>query len=467
MTTGLIFIAAILILGGVIATVGDRMGMRVGKARLTLFNLRPRQTATFITIVTGGVISASTLAILFLIDDQLRTGVFELEKIQDELASAREDLQETQTEKDRIRNELATAMNEQEEAQQRLADINQSLADAVERQQRTATQLRQTQGELSRVDANFQAAQEQLQSVSQQAGVLQSDIQRLQNERSQIIAERDRAIANREAEIAERDRAIAEREAQLADLESQQTFLETEIANLEREFEGLRQGNVALLRNQPLASGVVRILDPNAATDAVDRLLAEANRYAIQAIRPDSTNLDTQVLLVTNDQVENLISQIQNGQEYVIRVYSAGNYVLDEPCVVNGEACIRVFMEAGVNRVVFLEGELISSVTIEPSTISPEDLVDQYNLLIASAQFRARQSGILADRIEVAQNQTNVVVNFFEQLRQYSGTVEIQAVSANVTYTEGPVNLELMAVQNGRVLLRTDAMAEDAMQMNP
>ncbi|NJM85416.1 MAG: DUF3084 domain-containing protein, partial [Leptolyngbyaceae cyanobacterium RM2_2_21] len=35
MTTGYILILAVLILGGVIATVGDRIGMRVGKARLT------------------------------------------------------------------------------------------------------------------------------------------------------------------------------------------------------------------------------------------------------------------------------------------------------------------------------------------------------------------------------------------------------------------------------------------------
>ena len=41
MTTGYILILATLLLGGVIATVGDRLGTKVGKARLSLFNLRP------------------------------------------------------------------------------------------------------------------------------------------------------------------------------------------------------------------------------------------------------------------------------------------------------------------------------------------------------------------------------------------------------------------------------------------
>ena len=84
MATGYILIAAILILGGVIATVGDRIGTRVGKARLSLFNLRPKKTAVIVTIFTGGLISASTLAILFAADGGLRKGVFELEDIQRE-----------------------------------------------------------------------------------------------------------------------------------------------------------------------------------------------------------------------------------------------------------------------------------------------------------------------------------------------------------------------------------------------
>lgn len=61
MTSGYILIVAILLLGGVIATLGDRIGTKVGKARLSLFNLRPRKTATLVTVITGSLISATTL----------------------------------------------------------------------------------------------------------------------------------------------------------------------------------------------------------------------------------------------------------------------------------------------------------------------------------------------------------------------------------------------------------------------
>lgn len=60
---------------------GDRIGTRVGKARLRLFQLRPKQTAVLITIGTGTLISASTLIILFSLSASLRQGVFQLDEI--------------------------------------------------------------------------------------------------------------------------------------------------------------------------------------------------------------------------------------------------------------------------------------------------------------------------------------------------------------------------------------------------
>ncbi|MFM7615423.1 MAG: DUF3084 domain-containing protein, partial [Synechococcales cyanobacterium] len=99
MSTGYVLVFAILVLGGVIATVGDRLGTRVGKARLSLFNLRPRNTAVVVTVITGTVISATTLTILFLADSQLRTGLFELGKIQDDLVASRKELEDSITEK--------------------------------------------------------------------------------------------------------------------------------------------------------------------------------------------------------------------------------------------------------------------------------------------------------------------------------------------------------------------------------
>lgn len=459
MTTGFVLVFAILLVGGVIATLGDRIGMRVGKARLSLFNLRPRQTATLISILTGGVISTTTLAILFLIDDQLRTGVFELEEIQDDLATARQDLQATQSEKDAIEADLEQAITQQNTAQRRLREINQSLEAAIERQGRTAQRLDRTLEELNQTEANFRQAQDQLQVISAQTGNLRSEIQQLQADRQQLIAERDQQIADREVQIAERDQQIAEREVQLQALAEQQDELRDAITILGREYLGLRQGNVALLRNETLVSKVVRVTAPSAAPEAVDELLRDANRIALQAIRPDASDPSVQLIQIANADVEQLIEQIQDGEDYAVRIRSAGNYVVGEPCVLAGENCIRVFVDAAPNQVVFAEDESLAAISIVPSSLTNEDLVDRYYFLISAAQFRVRQSGILADTVQIADGRTETVIRFFERLRQQSEFTEVQAVAATTTYTAGPVRIELVALQNGQVLFSTRSRA--------
>jgi uncharacterized protein (DUF3084 family) len=455
MTAQLVLIAAILVLGGVIATVGDRLGMRVGKARLTLFNLRPRQTATIVTILTGSVISASTFALLFALSEQLRRGIFDYEEIQENLTTARQDLEAVSEEKQQIEAQRDEAIEQQRAARNRLRQINQNLEAAIARQARTAARLNQsqdqlnrTQNQLGRIRSSFERARAQLGRVTQQANSLRSEIRELQAGRQQLIRQR-------EEELALRDQAIAEREALLRQLEAQRAFLAQEVQSLEREFQGLRQGNVALLRNQALVSRAFRIVDPTVAPQVIYRLLLEANRIAVQEILPDADDLDQQVIDITNAEVERLVSQIRDGQEYVVRILSAGNYVVGEPCVVAGESCIQVFAAATPNQVVFLDGEIVATVSVDPSTATDEELLDRIRLLVAASQFRARQAGILLDMPQVADGRTQTLISFLRQVKQYNQPIEVQAIASDVTYTAGPVRLQLVAVQDGQILFGT------------
>ena len=67
-----LLILALLVLGGVLSTLGDRLGSMVGKARLSLFNLRPRKTAVVITALTGSLISALSLGLMLLVAAAVR-----------------------------------------------------------------------------------------------------------------------------------------------------------------------------------------------------------------------------------------------------------------------------------------------------------------------------------------------------------------------------------------------------------
>jgi hypothetical protein len=48
------------------------------------------------------------------------------------------------------------------------------------------------------------------------------------------------------------------------------------------------------------------------------------------------------------------------------------------------------------------------------------------------------------------------LINFLRQVKQYNRPLEIQAIASDITYTAGPVRLELVAVQDGQVLFGTE-----------
>ncbi len=468
MTTGYILIAAMLILGGVIATVGDRIGTRVGKARLSLFNLRPKKTAVLVTIFTGGLISASTLGILFAADEGLRQGVFQLEDIQKDLRQQREQLQIAETEKSQIETELSTARSEKTKAQQDLQVINKSLQAANAKQEATQTQLQRTQKQLGEVVSQYQKALNELQSVYDERETLQGAIEELRTERQRLYAEaktaideaktainqRDRQIAQldglikkRNQEIAAREQIIATRESRLKELEQRQNYLEQEVARLEQFYQSyrdLRLGKLALVRNQVLAANVVRVNQANAARQAVIRLLQIANQNAnIQLTEPGENPTNKELLSVTQERIEQISQQISDGREYVVRIFSAGNYV-------RGESQIEFFADAARNQLVFSEGEVLATTTADPKTMTAYQLSQRLDLVISASEFRARNAGIVEGVLREGTH-----LRFFLQLRQYDQPLEIKAIAREDTYTAGPLRIKLLAIFNGVVVFST------------
>ena len=549
MTAGYILVFVILVLGGVIATVSDRLGTKVGKARLSLFKLRPRDTAVVVTVMAGSILSAITLGILFATSKPLRTGVFRIDEIQKRLNNARREINQATQEKNRVETELGQARAAQAQARANLEQINRSLQAANAEQARTQTKLNslrsqlnsvqaaksQTEQQLSQVEAaksqteaqlaSVEAAksrteaqlklvetarsttrtqldrtESQLNTVSAQKTSLGSEIAQLQGERQQLIeqreqvktqiAQRDREIAKREGEIAkrdaaivdrnalitqrdkeiaqraqnlserdraivERDKVIAEREAlletlaqQQAQLEQQQTLLQQQVQVLERDFQAIREGTVAIRRGQILAAGVVRIIDPGTASRSIDRLLQEANKTTVGLMQPDNKKARDQIIQITTAEIDQLISQIKDGQDYVVRIVAGANYLREEKR-------IKVFAEAEINRVVFRAGDVISAVSVDPVTSTDERVREQLQQLIEACQFRARLIGVVGGRVQVADNRIETLAGFVDRLQQYDKPLEVRAIAADVTYIAGPLKIDLVAVQNGVVVFRT------------
>ncbi|WP_341731680.1 DUF3084 domain-containing protein [Microcoleus sp. EPA2] len=549
MTAGYILVFVILILGGVIATVSDRLGTKVGKARLSLFKLRPRDTAVVVTVMAGSILSATTLGILFATSKPLRTGVFRIDEIQKRLNNARRELNLATEEKKRVETELSQARAAQAQAKANLEEINRSLQAANAEQAETQTKLKslraqlnnveaaksKTQQQLSQVEAaksqtekqlaTMEAAklrteeqltivevakastqsqldrtENQLNTVSTQKKALGSEITQLQTERQQLIEQRERVktqiaqrdqeiaqrnqeiakrdqeigsrnklIAQRDKEIAERvqnladrdraivdrDKVIAEREAlletlaeQQTQLEQQQALLQQQVQVLERDFQAIREGTVAIRRGQILAAGVVRIAEPALASRAIDRLLQEANKTTVGLMQPGNTKVKEQIVQITNAEIEQLLNQIKDGQDYVVRIVAGANYLREEKR-------IKVFAEAEINRVVFRAGDVIAGVSIDPLVLKDEQVRQQLQQLIEACQFRARLIGVVGGRVQVADNRIETLASFVDRLKQYDKPLEVQAIATDVTYIAGPLKIDLVAVENGIVVFRT------------
>ncbi|EDX85635.1 hypothetical protein S7335_3337 [Synechococcus sp. PCC 7335] len=468
--TGFILLFAVACLGGVIATVGDRIGMKVGKSRLSLFNLRPRQTATLVSVVTGMVASFSTLMLLIALDGQLRKGLFQLDDIQQELSQAQRDLESAVNERESVEGTLEESRQLQSEAQDRLRQTNRSLRTAIAREEETLSSLIETQ--------------DQLESVSAQIGSLRDEIGGLRSERQQLIEERaavrsqieqrdqalrsrDQELQSRDQQIAQRDQEIEERARRLNDLQAQQTLLTEEIARLDDEFQVLRLGNVAIRRNETLAVTLARSDSEEAAQRAVEAALVQANAIALRSIWPGLEEVEDFVIQFDPDIVQQIIETTIDARSYIIRVSSAANYVVGEPCVGEilnggGEPCLQVNLEAPVNEIRYIPGETVASVQVTQEDLTDEDLAERYRALQVRAEIQARRDGIVYFNPIVARGLTDPVVDFLRQVQVYDQPIEIQAIASQSTYTIGPVYLELAAVQRDRVLFTTQSLQTEA-----
>ncbi len=450
---GYTLILAILILGGMIATLGDRIGTKVGKARLSIFNLRPRDTATVVTIATGGMISASTLGILLLLSGQLRDGLFRLESIRSELSSS-------QQQKQKIETELNTAKTEQEKAQQRLGEINKSLVQAVRKQS-------ETQALLQTVENKFKQADEDLQKASQQEADLRDRIQNLTAEQTSLQAEssqlrEEKSRISGELATISRDREtlkqkVDESEHRLVEIEKQRVALGSEVASLEsaREqllisLEALRKGNVAIFADQILSIGVVR---PNLSKaelrQASIQLIqqAEINARELLDFLPEQAPKEP-VIRITDAQIEILLDKIKDGQSYVIRILSAGNFL-------KRETKIAIAADVTLNRQIFARGAEIATLQFTPD-LSPRALASRIEQLFLLVSFRARREGVLANTItgKVGNFPPEALTELFKVVSELKSPYEIRAVTKEVIFPASSLILELIIRQNGIEIAR-------------
>jgi len=469
MTSALLLIAAILLLGGLLAALGDYLGTKVGKARLRIFNLRPRQTATFVTIFTGTLIAASTLGILFATSASLRKGIFRLDEYLNRLQDTRDELDQARQEKQKVQQQLKQAEQEQARVQRNLDQVNQKyqlaqnkldkisekvtelnkqLSSLKKERQKLVKQRKELEEQIRQKDQELGKQQNQLDKTEQKLKTKQAKLEELEKQKTELQAEikqQDEKIAELDTIINKRDDVLKSQEEKLTRLEKQISQLQSEKRKLEKNYQALRQGDVALVRGEVLSFNVVRLPENQLTEPVINQILREANQNAIKATKPGQEDLKKQIINITKNQVKRMSQVIQDGEEYVIQIMSAGNYL-------RGEEPIRVFADVLPNKKVFDKGETIASLSLNPEEVANGKLSKRIDLLLAASEFRARRSGMVGKI--VVSNEKLELMEFMDQvadLKQFYN--EIHATAAKDSYTSGPLQLTLKLKKDNQVIL--------------
>ncbi len=102
-----ILIILLVLLGGLIATFGDLLGTKIGKARFSLLRLRPKRTASILTVITGGIISSTSIGLLILVSAEFRQRLFvDIPLLQQTLDQSKKALIPLQKEREKLEGKI-------------------------------------------------------------------------------------------------------------------------------------------------------------------------------------------------------------------------------------------------------------------------------------------------------------------------------------------------------------------------
>ena len=386
--TGWLLILALLALGGVLSTLGDRLGSLVGKARLSLLGMRPRRTAVLITVLTGSLISAISLGLMLLVSERLRTGLFELDRLEQRLQTSRSQLSRSNSQLASSRLQVARAEQGKREAQRR-----------------------------------FEQAQARASKLRQELAPLLAQRNKLELERSRLSQEvkgRDAEIRRTEAELAQVRRRISAGAQELKDLESN--------------LIALRRGDVVLSSGQTLASAKVTLERPEQAKEVITALLQQANLNAFRRVLPGQPP-DRQILLVPKNDISKLEGLLAKPGSWVVSILSAAN-------VLRGERQVLAFPDLRPNRPVVKAGEVLASTTIEGDLTAVEPVSRRLNLLLAAAYARAQRQGTLVEGLQFDAASFKQLARELSE-RQSGQVAQLEALAINSASTADPIAVEL------------------------
>lgn len=394
---GAVLILSLIVTGGVIAFIGDRLGTKIGKKRLSIFGLRPRHTSVIVTIFTGAFITTMTFVALAATSENVRTALFGMEELKREMAERSDALAKTV-------DLLAVAELEQE----------------------------QTNEQLTRSKDEMESLKKEQETLLKESEKLKEGNQKLLQTNENLKAEATELAAQNKA-IAEENNTLAEKNENLT---KNNANLEKRAEDLQSGLITMREGDIAIRANEVLASGVISGGRSKAEVEADFAALANLASRNISARY--GVNITDSDIWIYPPEYEAAVSEILTSKtDSVVRILAAGN-------LLRGEA-VRSSLEVYPNSIIYQQGEFIIAraytINNDRANIYEEMLMD----FLRQVNVEAVRRGILADPIKgsVGVMDSEEYYTILNGVRSLKGNIVLSAYAKHSTDALGPLELNI------------------------
>ncbi|WP_425058579.1 Chromosome partition protein Smc [Sporomusa carbonis] len=408
---GLALIAVIAVMGGAIAYIGDKLGTKVGKKKLSIFGLRPKHTSIIVTIVTGILISAATLGVMTAVSRDVRTALFGMKELKAAMVS--------------LNSEVMSKTAELEASRAALENKNAEYAAVAAKVKETSEHLKQIMAELDEVTAERDRTAAALNKLQSDYVLAQRDLVKYQND-----------IKNLQATKKELDSRIGELTAAKTTLQKDVDRLNELTANLKNNIQIVREGTVAFRAGEVLSTSVVHGGQSHDDTvQALSDIIYKTNLYLINKL--GIADKKTEVLWISRaefDQAASLIAE--TNQDVIVRISTVGNTIY-------GEAVIGR-LELFPNHLIYNKGEDIYSEVFNPVT-DAQQAEETVMVFLQKVNAAAVERGILPDPIQgtVGSMSGAQLFETINKVKRQSGKFELTAVTKTDIYTAGPLQIEI------------------------
>ena len=308
---GVLLIIVLVITGGCIAFIGDRLGSKIGKKRLSLFGLRPRHTSILVTILTGVTITTLTFGVLSVASENVRTALFGMKKLNQRIM-------DTQNQLNEANKDLESAKQQQSDTEAQLVDLKNRAKELLEGNQ----QLENANRELLNSNNSLMADNQRLDAMNFE---LEGSNSQLKNDNSKLAGDN-------------------------AALQTDKKMLTEQSEQLRQGIQIMREGDIVFKTGEVLAVGVIKGgTDTKTIKEQFDGLMQAANRSVEGRLGDSVKDRNIWIYQPEYDKAADFISK--SSHDYVVRIVVARN-------LVRGEA-VTTSLQLYQNSIIYNDNEFI------------------------------------------------------------------------------------------------------------